>query len=368
MSLFKHLITLSLIIAASAAGAYADNNYVYHDMSDMPLYGTLAPDASEKYTRLPDSLKSKIRPDLWELGQHSAGLAIRFRTASPNIVAKWHSRIKADMNHMTATGIRGLDVYTLDDKNNWTFMNSCRPEFYKHNSETLVMGGMEPKMREYLLYLSLYDGVDSLYIGTDSAYTVLPPAVDLPRKGKPVVMYGTSILHGGCATRPGMAHTNILERMLQREVVNLGFSGNGRLDAEIAEVIAGNDASIIVIDPLPNVSIERLDEAMPEFIRIIREKQPNTPIVLVETPLFPLSRFKKKDFDHLTNQNVHLNAIYKAFKDKGDKNIYIFGNKAILNGNTEATVDNYHFTDTGFQIFAEGMYPMLKKLLKKQGL
>lgn len=368
MKLFYGLSALAGIALSCAFGTSAQNKYVYHDMSDMPLLGTLAPDASEIYTRLPDSLQSKIRPDLWELGQHSAGLAVRFRTASPNIVAKWHSRIKANMNHMTATGIRGLDVYTLDDDNNWTFMNSCRPEFNNHSSETLVMGGMEPKMREYLLFLSLYDGIDSLFVGTDSAYAVLPPAVDLPHKGKPVVMYGTSILQGGCATRPGMAHTNILERMLQREVVNLGFSGNGRLDAEIAEVIAGNEASIIVLDPLPNVSVERLDEAMPEFISIIRKKQPDTPIVLVETPLFPLSRFKKKDFDHLNNQNAHLNAIYQRLKDEGDKNIYIFGHEKVLDGDVEATVDNYHFTDTGFRIFAEGMYPLLKSLLDKQGL
>mgnify|MGYP002508477446 CR=1 FL=1 len=46
-------------------------------------------------------------------------------------------------------------------------------------------------------------------------------------------MYGTSILQGGCATRPGMAHTNILQRRLNREGVNLGFSGNARLDPEI---------------------------------------------------------------------------------------------------------------------------------------
>lgn len=361
-------LLISAAIFASLSAPAEEVEYIFHDMSDMPLYGTLVPDASEKYTRLPDSLKTKIRTELWDLGQHSAGLAIRFRTASPDIKAKWHSRLKADMNHMTATGIRGLDLYTLLPDSTWTFVNSCRPEFYKHNTEALAIRDMEPGMHEYLLFLSLYDGVDSLYIGTLPDFPVLPPAVDTPKKGKPVVMYGTSILQGGCATRPGMAHTNILERMLGREIVNLGFSGNARLDKEIAEVIAASDASVIVIDPLPNVSVERLDEALIEFVGIIREKHPITPIVFVETTMFPISRFKEKDFKHLSTQNEHLRAHMKALQDAGDKNLYLFEHEGILGGDSEATVDNYHFTDTGFRIFAEGMYPLLKKLLSEQGL
>ena len=40
-----------------------------------------------------------------------------------------------------------------------------------------------------------------------------------------------------------MAHSNILARRLNREVINLGFSGNGQLDLEIADVIAAVRAS-----------------------------------------------------------------------------------------------------------------------------
>lgn len=368
MKLSVHLLLSTVFLFSCGLFANAETKTTYHSLAEMPTYGTLVPDAETRYTRLPDSLQSKIRPDLWNLGQNSAGMAIRFRTASPSVKARWHARFLNNMNHMTATGIRGLDVYVLDDNNNWTYMNSCRPDFYNKNSETTVMSGMEPRMREYMLYLPLYDGVDSLYIGTDSEYAVLPPAIDLPRKGKPVVMYGTSILQGGCATRPGMAHTNILERMLQQEVVNLGFSGNGRLDYEVAEIIADNDASVIVIDALPNVNVQEIDDKMINFIQIIRKKHPDTPMVLVETPMFTLSRFKNESLKYLTEQNEHLDAIYQYLKDEGDDNLYIFRSEGILDGQTETTVDEYHFTDMGFKIFAENMYPMLRELLDKQGL
>ena len=47
--------------------------------------------------------------------------------------------------------------------------------------------------------------------------------------GRPIVWYGTSIAQGGVVTRPGMAFTNIIARNLGREVLNFGFSGNGKM-------------------------------------------------------------------------------------------------------------------------------------------
>ena len=150
-----------------------------------------------------------------------------------------------NMNHMTATGIKGLDLYCLQD-GKWVFAGSGRPQG-KVNQATIVKD-MLPEEREYLLYLSLYDGVVSLSIGVDSLSLIGGPAVDLPVRKKPLVFYGTSILQGGCASRPGMAHTNILERRLNRECINLGFSGNALLDLEIARVMAEVDASVFVND------------------------------------------------------------------------------------------------------------------------
>ena len=270
------------------------------------------------------------------------------------------------MNHMTATGIRGLDLYVLTPDSVWTTVSSARPAFNSHDSRSLLATDMEPGvMREYMLYLSLYDGVDSLSVGVDSSAVLLPPAVDLPKKDAPVVMYGTSILQGGCATRPGMAHTNILMRDMQHEVVNLGFSGNARLDKEIAQLIADSDASVIVLDPLPNCSAALLDENLADFVAIIRQKKPKTPIIFVESPMFPISRFNREVYSTVSDKNQHLFAIYNWLKDEGDNNLYYFTADKILGDNYEATVDNYHFTDQGFRYFADQLRPLIESLLNK---
>ena len=335
---------------------------VWHSLDSMPLLGTLAPDASARYSRLPDALKDSVRPDLWSLGLNSAGLSVRFRSDSPRIKMRWKSRNHFGMNHMTATGVRGLDLYVLQDDSVWTTVSSARPAS-RAITETTVVADMEPGVdREYMLFLSLYDGVDSLYVGIDSACVLEQPVVPLPRRDKPVVMYGTSILQGGCATRPGMAHTNILQRELQREVVNLGFSGNARLDPEIAHLMAEADASCFVVDALPNCTADLLDGRLDNFIDIIRSRHPGTPIVLVESPWFPIMRFDREVADTLREKNRRLHAIYER-RSASDENLYYFKADNIIT-DPEATVDNYHMTDLGFLLFARALRPVLEPLIR----
>ena len=357
----QHLASLLLLAAPLLWGA--TNELDYRSADNLPVLGTLAPDAEAHYSRLPDSLKGKVRDDLWNLGLNSAGVSVRFRSNSPDLGVKWHSRNKFNMNHMTATGIRGLDLYALTDSG-WTFVNSGRPAFHQHNSTSRLVSGMEPGVeREYMLFLSLYDGVDSLYIGVDSTATLLPPATATPVRRKPVIMYGTSILQGGCATRPGMAHTNILQRMLNREVVNLGFSGNAKLDPEIAELMAQADASLFVLDNLPNCTPEMVSDLTEPFIAILRAKHPTTPILLVESPYFPISRWSPDVEATLRDKNARLRAIYERLAPS-DPNIHYFRGEDIFGAEAESTVDNYHFTDMGFRAFAEKLAPVIEQLIQ----
>lgn len=364
----KQLISAILTLAAAtgmAIGADTAPALDYRCAEGLPVHGTLAPDASEIYTRLPDSLKGRIREDLWNLGQNSAGIYIRFRSDSRNIGLRWHSRNKFNMNHMTPTGIRGLDLYAMTPDSGWTFLNSGRPSLAKATTEQRVATGMEPGEREYMLYLSLYDGVDSLWIGVDSAATLAAPAVALPEPRKPIVMYGTSILQGGCANRPGNVHTSILSRALNREVINLGFSGNARLDPEIAALMAQADASVFVLDNLPNCTPDMVAEKTEPFIRILRASHPTTPILLVESPYSPLMRFQPEVEATLRDKNARLRAIYERLSP-ADPNLHYFEGTQIFGDNAELTVDNYHMTDAGFMRFAALLHPVLEELLNRQ--
>src|SRR5690554_4043123 len=330
----------------------------YHDVSQFPLLGKATTHTATHYERLPDSLEHITRKPVWELGKCSAGLAIRFCSNSTTIAAKWKVLYDRNMNHMNSTGIKGLDLYTLVE-GKWRFVNSGRPQ--GKTNEATIISNMQAVEREYMLYLPLYDGITGLSIGIDSVASISLPVVDLPVREKPVVCYGTSILQGGCASRPGMAHSNILSRWLNREFINLGFSGNALLDYEIAEVVAGVDASLYILDFVPNATIQQMQEKAVRFFDIIRSRHPDVPILFVEDPIFTHTFFDQRIHKEVNSKNKTINEIFQTLKARGEKNNYFLSSKDMLGHDGEATVDGIHFTDLGFMRYSELLYPVIQE-------
>jgi len=332
----------------------------YHDASDFPVLGKAVQNTKCKYSRLPASLELKSRRALWDLGLNSTGLAVRFSSNSTTIAVKWELLLNRTMNHMSPTAIKGLDLYCLLN-GKWTFVNTARPSGQKN--DVTIITNMASEEREYMLYLSLYDEVTSLKIGIDSLSQIEIPKVDMPVRCKPVVYYGTSITQGACASRAGMAHTNILSRWLNREFINLGFSGNGQLDLEIADLIAQTDPGMVILDFVPNATVEQMNEKMVAFYSIIRKRHPKTPILFVEDPLFPYMRFDTVIANEVHSKNRTIRRIFEEMKKKGEKNIYFLSSEKILGEDNEATVDGIHFTDIGFMRYSKLLYPIINKLL-----
>jgi len=346
---------------AILSGSASAQNVVYTDASVFPLYGKVSEQTNERYERLPSSLEGVSREPVWYLGRHSAGLFIRFRSNSTSIHARWESTFNNTMTHMTDTGTKGLDLYALVD-GEWRHVCSAQPQGKK--SERCIIANMDPVEREYMLYLSLYDGVKSLEIGVDEGSMLDLPAVDRPSREKPVVMYGTSILQGGCANRPGMAHTNIIGRRLDREVINLGFSGNALLDMEIAELMASvDDPGLYVLDYVPNASADAIDQVGEQFFRIIRDAHPEVPVVFIEDVIFPHTIFDNKILEEVTKKNVAQKRLFKKLKKSGEKRIYYISAEGMIGDDGEATVDAIHFTDLGAMRYVDHVLPVIKRAL-----
>jgi len=360
----KNFMTIGAVVfvmAVSNVSALAQN-IVYTDASVFPLYGKISEQTNERYERLPSYLEGVSRDPVWYLGRNSAGLYIRFRSNSTSIHARWESTFNNTMTHMTDTGTKGLDLYALVD-GEWRHVCSAQPQGKK--SERCIIANMDPVEREYMLYLSLYDGVKSLEIGVDEGSMLDLPAVDRPSREKPVVMYGTSILQGGCANRPGMAHTNIIGRRLDREVINLGFSGNALLDMEIAELMASvDDPGLYVLDYVPNASAEAIDEVGEPFFRIIRNAHPDVPVIFIEDVIFPHTIFDNKILEEVTKKNEAQKRLYKKLKKSGEKRIYYISAEGMIGDDGEATVDAIHFTDLGAMRYVDHVLPVIKRALR----
>jgi len=357
----KQILFLLMLVFPVIGFSNPADSLKYVDASVFPVIGKGFTDTQTRYERLPGRLENATRKPVWNLSKNCSGLAVRFRTNSTVIAAKWEVSGDVFMNHFTMTGIKGLDLYALKN-GEWQFVNSARPT--GKSSTAIIIQNLPGGEMEYMLYLPLYDGLQSLKIGVNQDVEINSAKVNSPRSGQPVVFYGTSITQGGCATRAGMAYPNILSRMLDREIVNLGFSGNGQLDLEIAEAMATIPASCFVIDCLPNVSVAQMNEKYARFLKIIREKHSETPIILVENILYPHMYFDQKVFVLINEKNDTLNRIFREQKSKGDKNIYLVKADDLIGNNQEATVDGVHLTDLGFLRLAENLYPVLRKRLK----
>jgi len=328
---------------------------------DLQLIGKGFAVTQTTYERLPARLEGKTRPPVWSLSKNCSGLAIRFRTNSRVIAAKWEVIDDLVMNHFAPSGIKGLDLYCLKN-GKWQFVRIARPE--KKTTTAIIIDHMVGNDMEYMLYLPLYDGLVNLEIGVESTADISNPQVDSPHKELPVVFYGTSITQGGCASRAGMSYPNQLSRMLDRQIINLGFSGNGQLDLEVGETMADIDASCFVIDCLGNVTVAQMNEKFVRFLEILRVKKPNIPILLVENIHFPYMYFDQAVFSEVEGKNATLQRIYSGQKKNGDRNIYYMKADKLIGNDFEGTVDGVHLTDLGFLRISQSMYPVIRKLIK----
>lgn len=351
-----------VVVCVLCGGVAANAQHRYFDADALPLYGKGFSGKGERYSRFPDSLKCVSREALWNLSRDPAGMAVRFSTCSSAIAARWVNTSAWGMNHMTDTAVRGLDLYTLDE-GEWRFVNSGRPARDKKENEAVIIADMELVEREYMLYLPLYLGLESLEIGVDSTAVVNPPAVESPLREKPVVFYGTSILQGACASRPGMAFTNIISRRLDRETVNFGFSGNAFLDMEVARLMADIDAGCYVLDFVPNTSAEQITDLMEPFYNIIRYRHPGVPVIFVEDPLYPHSRYDRRMAEEIKGKNEALREVFEDMIRKGEKDIYYVSSKNMIGDDGEATIDGVHFTDLGMVRYSDLLTPLIEDIL-----
>lgn len=358
----KQKISVLILILCIGLSSYAQK-IVYTEASAFPVYGKISPATDSRYERLPSKLKEVSRKDIWRLGRKSAGLYIRFRSNTTSMRVKWEAIYDNEQNHMTDLGTRGLDLYALVN-GEWRAVAPVRPT-KKGVNEWTIIRNMHPEYREYMLYLSLYDGVKSLEIGVDEGAYIGQPEVNSPSTEKPIVMYGSSILQGGCASRPGMAYTNIIGRRFDKEVFNLGFSGNARLDMEIAHLMASvKDPGTFVLDFVPNSSEKLINEVAEKFFRVLRDAHPNVPVIFVEDPIFPRTAFDTKLHEEVVGRNIAMKQLFKRLKKAGEKKIYYVSAKKMLGNDGDATVDGSHFTDVGALRYVENIMPALKKALK----
>ena len=348
-------------LLAMAITALAQNETQWRDVTEWGVEGRGWADQERKrwFDRFPTKAEGKVTQAVWNLSRHSTGMMVRFKTNAAAIHAKWKLlSARLGMPHMPPSGVSGLDLYARDAKGRWRWAAATKPN--KQEMQTTLLSGIAPGMREYALYLPLYNGTESLEIGLPGGAKFESLA---PRKAKPLVFYGTSITHGACTSCPGLAHPAILGRRFEMPVINIGFSGNGRMHKEVGDLMAELDAACYVIDCLPNMNATTVTEHCVPLVKQLRKARPNTPILLVEDRSFAnawLIPAKAKFHDE---NRAALRKAYEQLKAAGMKQLHYLRGDLLLGDDAEGTTDGSHPNDLGFLRQADAIEPVLRRAL-----
>ncbi len=321
------------------------------------------------YDRLPARAEQSVREAVWNLSKNSAGLQMRFQTNATEIIIKYQVTGSIQMPHMPATGVSGVDLYskTIDGKWLWAAGRYSFGDTVTYHFKNLSPNDQHVNNREYTLYLPLYNSVKWMEISVpeDAKFKPLPV-----RSDKPIVVYGTSIAQGGCASRPGLAWTNILGRKLDRPVINLAFSGNGRLEKELIDLLTEVDAKLYVLDCLPNLTSHdyyatgELRKRIITSVTELQNKKPLTPILLTDHDGYTDGAINPVREIGYASTNTVFKATFDSLVAAGVKNIFRLTKEAI-NQDIESTVDGTHPNDIGMMHYANAYEKEIKNILEE---
>lgn len=311
------------------------------------------------FSRIPTELKDMFNSTAWDCSMHSAGVAVRFATDSRSIGVRYTLWANTHMNHQAPTGTKGVDLYILNNDNQWRHVNTGRPADQREQTATLA-NALDGAMHEFMVYLPLYDGVTSMDILIDDNATITNGNYDAIDAGKRVVAYGTSILQGGCASRTGMSPTAILSRRLNCEVINLAFSGGGKMEITAAQALASiPDVDAYIIDPVPNCDDAMCRDLTYDFVKTIRDAHPGVPVFMVEGPIYPYAPYHGNYATYLPEKNRLYHENYLKLLQDDPTNLYYITSENLDGPEDDGTVDGIHLTDLGFVHYADKLEPYL---------
>ena len=344
----------------AVANAVVTNGVKWIDGRFLPIEGRAFDDVEHYYDRLPANVTTNVNAGVRGMKHNTSGMIFRFSTDSSKLDFKWvpyNGRLA--MDHMPSSGVSGIDVYRWDaKKDRWLYVKTGRITDLKGGSLSMPWTPGTP----CLVNLPLYNGVRSfsLGIGTNATVKALPPRAS--GVNKPVVFYGTSITHGGCCSRPGLAFVNRVGRDLDVPVVGLGFSGSGVMEFEMSEHLARIDASCYVLDCLWNMSLREKERPgrsvegnYEKFIRNLRAKRPGVPIVMAEQCDVYMNGPCDKD--------KFMRRLYEKLVAEGWKDLVYLPKDGMYTGDMEGTVDGCHPNDIGMESMSKAFGKAVREAL-----
>jgi hypothetical protein len=184
------------------------------------------------WQRLPDSAKDAVPAGIWHLSTQTSGILVRFSTNSSAVgisISRGAGLPPNTDDIFTTNGKQGFDIHIQGAPGapRWRWAATEAGSSSQPNG-SLVMTGLPPSQGpgdlNFTVYLPTYASVASLQIGVEKG-SCLKPLHLYSSQEKPILVWGSSIAQGGVVTNSGMTWPSNLQRIMDRPLLNFGFSG-----------------------------------------------------------------------------------------------------------------------------------------------
>ncbi len=335
----------------------------FYDVREAPfeLYGFYEPLTEPFFRRLPDEVAEATSDGVKRLSAESVGGRVRFATDSEYVAIKVEMLSVGRNVHTPLQASAGFDLYEdylgFGDSR---FVKPLQPQYKTENGYEQVLDiAKSRKLRYFTLNFPIHSCVKNVYIGLQEDASV---AAGLKyRNRRPIVIYGSSIVHGTGATRSGLVYSNMLIRRLNMDIMNLGFSGNAKGEDAIIDYIASLDMSIFICDYDHNApNPEHLRTTHRRLYDRFRESHPDTPYVMISRPNIANYKVSSPEL----RRDIIIDT-YRYARSKGDKRVwYIDGESFFLGDNeNDCTIDAVHPNDLGYALMADGIECVIRRIM-----
>ena len=308
------------------------------------------------YRRLPAKPAAALPSNVDYLANCTAGGKISFRSDTTRLAVKVKLVENRVMHNMAPIGHSGFDLY-LGPPGGQKYCSSTPLEAGSLSYQADLHRTDADGWKEFTLNFPLYNGVEEVLVGLSEDAEVAPPSPFA--SDRRIVIYGGSTVQGASASRPGACHMNIVGRRLNMEVINLGFSGSGKLEPEVAELVGGVERpAVFLVEGERNAGYDGVRTRLEPFIRILREKHPQTPIAIMTASKRAREALGPDDREKIF-------AFQKQLAGKlAAEGVYLLDGSEFLGEDFyECSIDGTHPTDLGFYRMAEKITEHLREVL-----
>ena len=338
---------------------------VWYDVRRAPLtlHGFNRPQEEPYFHRLPEDVGEATSPSVAKLQKESAGGRVRFSTDSPFIAIRAKYRVVGRSSHLTLVSSAGFDLYE-DGPFGSRYVREFRMPYDMTDRYEQIIQLPRAGLRAYTINFPVHSVVETLEVGLAPRAQLAEGAKyrDIPQ----IVFYGSSIVHGTAASRPGLLYENYISRALNMDYINLGFSGHAMGEQAITRYMTTLPMSVFVCDYDHNSpSPEYLNETHYPMYETFRAALPEMPYLMITRPNYYTS--ESAEGTVMARRDIILRSYLKA-REAGDRNVYLLDGTAFFADEHlyDCTMDHVHPNDLGFLRMAQGIGTVIRHILEQR--